>query len=580
MTSQIDELNLNAWELRRTDVNETYRLAEEALRLSQENGYKKGIAESLRSLGFCYWQFSDYPSALEKSQDALTLFRELKDKKGQADTVSSLGAVYAFMGDNENRLRYNLDCLQLRKDINDKEGELTTLNNIGDTYMTLGQTEKALECFFTCLESPHVTAHNKAIVLLNIGEAYFILRDYKKSAKYLSASIAISSENGFERFLIAGLMLLGKVHVAENDIPSALLYLNKALDKANAISNNEYLYELHLAISDALEKGNDVTSAFEHFKKFHSIKEKVLNEDVTGKIRNIQLHHKVQSAQKETELERIKNEELKKTYTEIETQRNQILEKNKQITDSIRYAKRIQEAILPGVHEWHQCLPDSFVLYLPKDIVSGDFYWIEKRNGKIVVAAVDCTGHGVPGAFMSIIGNNLLNQIVREHGITKPAEILDHLRIGISKMLNQESGEFHVHDGMDISICRFDPASMILEYAGAYNPLYLIRDGDLKEVKADKISIGVVGDKHFQPFSNHELKLYKGDQVYLFSDGYADQFGGPRGKKFKYIQLKNLLRSVTQLTMKEQGEKLKETIETWKGNLEQVDDIMVIGFKV
>jgi serine phosphatase RsbU (regulator of sigma subunit) len=577
---QIDRLNAEAWELRRTDINRTYAVAEEAWKLAVSEDYKRGIAESLRTLGYCAWQFSDYPLALERSLGALDLFRELGDKKGQADTVSSLGAVYAFMGDDENRLKYNLDCLRLRKETNDTEGELITMNNIGDTYMKLGDYDKALEYFSNCLRMSSAGDHNKAIVLLNMGEVYYLLNDHASCYDHLQRSIAISKEHTYTRFMIAGYMLLGKLHTRADNTDSALSYLEQAMVIAEDIANNEFLYEIHEALAEAYEKKGDIGSAYKHFRRFHDIKEKVLNENIAGKIRNLQTHYQVQSAQKETEIERLKNTELKKAYEEIEQQKNQILDKNKQITDSIHYAQRIQEVIMPSENEVKKMLKDSFIFYKPKDIVSGDFYWVEKKGSKMIIAAVDCTGHGVPGAFMSLIAHNLLNQIIKEHEITLPSEVLDHLNIGVTDTLKQSSGDSKVKDGMDIALCRLDLDEMKLNFSGANNPLYFIRNGELTEIKGDKVPIGMFIKDRFRPFTDHELSLQKGDTFYLFSDGYADQFGGEKGKKFKYRQFQSLLLSVQHYSMDGQLKIIAETLARWQGDIEQVDDILVIGVRI
>jgi ligand-binding sensor domain-containing protein/serine phosphatase RsbU (regulator of sigma subunit) len=277
---------------------------------------------------------------------------------------------------------------------------------------------------------------------------------------------------------------------------------------------------------------------------------------------------------------RVLEEKVEKRTAEIAEQKKEIEEKNKDITASIRYAKRIQDAILPPDEFVKTYLPKTFVLFKPKDIVSGDFYWLSDKKDKILFAAVDCTGHGVPGAFMSIVGHNLLDQIVAEHGLTKPSEILDALNKSVSDTLRQTYIDDHVKDGMDIALCAFDRNTQTFEYAGAFNPLWLIRNGELIETKADKFPIGNLKVGEQKKFTNHIVPLVKGDTLYIFSDGFADQFGGPNGKKLKYSVFKNILLSIQQLSMEEQGEYLNKTIEDWRGELEQVDDILVIGTRL
>ncbi|MCB0477663.1 MAG: GAF domain-containing protein [Crocinitomicaceae bacterium] len=264
---------------------------------------------------------------------------------------------------------------------------------------------------------------------------------------------------------------------------------------------------------------------------------------------------------------------------EVRKQKEIIEEKNKSITDSIKYAKRLQEAILPPQTAIERYEKTSFVLYKPKDIVSGDFYWMEEQDEKIIFAVVDCTGHGVPGAFMSIIGYNGLYQIVKENGITKPAEILNQLNHQVLNILRQTESSDSVNDGMDIAICCLNKKTQILEFAGAFNPLYHIREGKLAVYKGDKYSVGSVKRKKDKDFTNHEIQLQSNDHIYIFSDGYADQFGGPEGKKYKYQDFRKLLIANCHLPMSEQREILDQTIEDWMGEEDQVDDICVIGVR-
>lgn len=273
--------------------------------------------------------------------------------------------------------------------------------------------------------------------------------------------------------------------------------------------------------------------------------------------------------------------EVVRQKAEIELQSQKIEVFYKQVTDSIRYAKRIQEAILPPDSFVKKLLPDSFVLYKPKDIVSGDFYWFEELNGKALFAAVDCTGHGVPGAFMSIVGYNLLKQIVSKHQNTQPSFVLDELSKGVSETLHQRNFEESTSkDGMDITFCSFDQKNYELEFAAAFNPLFLVRDGEMFEIKGNKFPIGIFLEKETKKFTNHKLKVKKGDVIYIFSDGYADQFGGAKGKKFMQNQFRNLLFDIHIKPMPEQKRILDQTIEHWRGNEDQVDDILVMGMRV
>ncbi len=273
-------------------------------------------------------------------------------------------------------------------------------------------------------------------------------------------------------------------------------------------------------------------------------------------------------------------DEIKVRTKEIEKQKTLVEDKNLKITDSINYALRIQQAILPSQQMISSILPDSFIFFKPKDIVSGDFYWAYALDQhQILVAAVDCTGHGVPGAFMSIMGFNLLEQIVKEQKIHEPALILNELSSSVVRSLKQTDQVGSLKEGMDIALCKIDYRNYELEYAGAHNPLNLVRNGTIAEVKANSRAIGI-SLANSTPFTNHKLQLEKGDCIYIFSDGYADQKGGPNNRKFFYQPFQQLLLDIHQQNMKEQEKSLERTIYAWKGEREQIDDMLVIGVRV
>jgi serine phosphatase RsbU (regulator of sigma subunit) len=265
-------------------------------------------------------------------------------------------------------------------------------------------------------------------------------------------------------------------------------------------------------------------------------------------------------------------------------QKKLVQEKQKEIIDSITYAKRIQEAILPSPHYWLKNLPDSFVLYKPKDIVAGDFYWMEtftnshSKTGRdfIFFAAADCTGHGVPGAMVSVVCNNALNRSLLEFKLTDTGEVLDKTRELVIATFGKSDKE--VKDGMDISLCRLDPGANELQWSGSNNPLWYIHNSELKEIKPNKQPIGNYAEQ--KPFTAHTLQLEKGDLIYIFTDGYADQFGGPNGKKFKHKQLEEKLLSICGEPLNKQKEILDQTFEGWRKNLEQIDDVCVIGIRI
>ena len=259
----------------------------------------------------------------------------------------------------------------------------------------------------------------------------------------------------------------------------------------------------------------------------------------------------------------------------LQAQKDQIAYQKQHITDSIEYAKMIQAAILPSMELFSHKL-EHFVVFKPRDIVSGDFYWVEEIDGKYLIVTADCTGHGVPGAFMSMLGISLLNEIIISKEISRPDLVLNHLRKKIIEALRQKTGSI-VKDGMDMTVCLFDRKTLQLQFSGANNPLYLISDGQLTQIKGDKMPVAI--HDIMNPFSLHHLKLKRGDAFYTFSDGFVDQFGGPQRKKFLAKNFKNLLLSVQDLSMIEQGNRLDEVFTDYRLDVEQIDDVVVIGVK-
>jgi len=272
-----------------------------------------------------------------------------------------------------------------------------------------------------------------------------------------------------------------------------------------------------------------------------------------------------------------KNMNLEIANIEINQQKDIIELKNRDITDSIRYAQRIQNALLPSYEMLKESFADSFILFKPRDIVSGDFYWVKKKNGEVIIVAADCTGHGVPGAFMSMLGISFLNEIVDKNNITEPGRILNLMREAVISSLRQWQVDSESRDGMDIALCKISYDQNKLLYAGANNPLWIIRNGEFSEHRADRMPIAIYDEMN--EFTTHSINLQQGDSIYMFSDGYADQFGGPNGKKFKYKPFQELLISLQEKNMEEQKKILDKTIEEWQGDFEQIDDIIVVGLK-
>lgn len=625
----VDAINQLAFDIRNTDTSRSIALSKEAQKRSNEIHYPKGNATALANEAFCYVQITDYDLALEKLFEALKIFEELKNEEGVARVHYNLCLVYFRFSDFNNGLESITKALAYYQKVNDKLEIARCMFQQGYLYLQLEDKASAIEYFNQSLLLNRET-HNKAgeaAALMGFGQTYLALGEYVKSKEYLLESMTIREEindrrgnaaamNAYmtlcyetgqyeeaEKVSLKGLKLatelgdkmgiarfmkdLGNIYIKQNKIDEAEHLLLDALEVAEKINLRMALSPVHFSLYEIYQMKGDYQNSLKHYKRYHEVAVQIANTDAAMKAKSFQFVAKIENAQQEAEINRLKNVELKNAY-------DQIAEKNKSITDSITYAKRIQQAKLPKKDEIINALPQSFVLFKPKDIVSGDFYFFHKasaspgRKGEelVFIAAVDCTGHGVPGAFMSIIGSEKLNEAVLQS--IRPSNILQMLNRGIKTSLRQSDSEESTRDGMDIALCvlefnspNIDEQGLNLKYAGANLPLWIIRKGlkEVEEIKATKRAIGGLTDDE-QHFDMHELKLEQGDVFYIFSDGYADTFGGPNGKKLTTKKFKEILVSIQDKSMKEQEKHLNDFIDQWKEGVEQLDDILVIGVQI
>jgi tetratricopeptide (TPR) repeat protein len=579
------------------------------LKIAEELSDKRLQAAFLGNIGIVYANQSDYPKALAYYFKALKIAEELGDKKEMAADLGNIGIVYANQSDYPKALEYFFKALKISEDLGDKRSIAINLGNIGIEYQNQSDYPKALEYYFKALKISEDLGDKISVAadLGNIGNVYNYQSDYPKALEYYFKALKITEELGDKRNTAFWLGNIGNLYRKTGKFKEAEKYLKQALALSDSLGtldvtrNNEYRLSL---LYDTL---GQYKLALIHFKKYIAARDTIDNDEKRKQINF--LANKYEWEKKEAVMKEQQEKEralflanqrrnkiilysvlsglalvlvfsffiyrslriTKKQKQIIEEQKHLVEEKNKEITDSIRYAKRIQNAILPPEKVVKQYLKESFILYLPKDIVAGDFYWLETKNNTILFAAADCTGHGVPGAMVSVICNNGLNRSVREHGITEPGKILDKTReIVVAEF---EKSEEDVKDGMDISLCALN--GYHLQWAGANNPLWIIRNGELIEYNPNKQPIGKVDNP--TPFTTHHIELQQGDKLYIFSDGYADQFGGEKGKKFKAANLKKLLLSIQHESMEQQKTILQQTFNQWKANLEQVDDVLVIG---
>jgi len=600
------------------DIPNTLIYYQKSLSIYQELEYKQGMASSFNNIGTVYDDQGDITKALEYYQKSLNIREEIKDKKGIALAFNNIGLIYQKQGDNQKSLEYYLKSLSIRKEIGDKRGIAQTFNNIGNIYYRQGNASKAIKYYQNSLNISEEVGdkYEMCTALFNLGRVSKYQNNVLQFEKYATRSYEMSKELGFPYSIENAAYLMKDLSVLQGNYKKALEYYQEEIAMRDSLQNEEnykqtqkqqarYEYEKQAAVDSiahakAIEIKNLDIVRIEEEKKAQAAQRNML---IVGLGLMIVLaififrsyKHKKRAnvllAEQKHEIEE-KNEELNQQNEEILTQRDEIEQQRDivikqkdrieeihgEITSSIRYAERIQSAILATEKYLLESVTEHFILFKPRDVVSGDFYFVTKLNKYLIVAAADCTGHGVPGAFMSMMGTAFLSEIVNKKHITQTHQVLNELRSKIITALNQKSVGSESKDGMDISLCAINLETNICQFAGANNPLYVVKGDKITQIKGDKMPIAIY-DRMYE-FTTHEIQLEKGDTLYMFSDGYADQFGGPNDKKFMYKPFKQLLLDNVASPMFQQKEILNETFETWKGNNDQIDDVLVIGIKI
>lgn len=551
-----------------------------ALKAFESKNAQKGIASTNLNIGVLYADQGKLDLALTYYKKALEIYETgVGTKKGIANAINNIATIYSSQQKFPLALEYQNRALKLRQELNDSSGISSSLMNIGIIYLGMQETEKSLDYYLQSLaiDKKLGDLRSVALILSNVAEVYYQLKDYNNAIKSAEECIDIAEKLDLKPQMKQAYYVLSESHKNKKDFVKALEY-----------------QELYANIIDSIFSEQSAQSIAEMQTKYDTEKTETANNLLKqeSEIKNLQLsknktwfiilflgigliaitafllYNRYRIKKKDNELLELKNAEI-------------TLQK-KEITDSINYAKKIQNAILPHESVVKKLLPESFILYKPKDIVSGDFFWIEQKGDTILFSAVDCTGHGVPGAMMSVLGFNLLSQAVNEKGLINPADILKHLDVGINQSLRKTTEENSMKDGMDLSLCSLNTKTLELQYSGAYNPLWVVKNStkELIEIKADKKPIGANIEGEAGLFKKHSLSLQKGDCIYVFTDGFADQFGGAKGKKFMYRPMKELLISISSKPMQNQLNILENTIYSWQGQHEQVDDILIIGVRV
>ncbi|MCW3104385.1 MAG: protein serine/threonine phosphatase [Bacteroidetes bacterium] len=505
-------------------------------KIAEEHKYRKRLAVSYNNIGICYKDLGRYTDAKKYYAMALEQFEQMDYKTGIGSTSSNLGIISHMLKDDEAALRHYKMAMEAFRSINDTVSEAGIYSNIGELYKDQKQYAKSLGYYMSALE---------------------------KAKKFNNVPFTDDAYEG-----------LSKLYAVTGDYEKAYSY-----------------NQLHLKLKDSMNNE-------EGMRQVQEMEKRLENEKQEKEIQILKQNKEIQDLKVSSQSARLRQNSILisavlsvllivllmsffiyKAYKQIKRTNVELAEKKKEIQDSINYAKNIQEAMLPDVQVLKRYFPEGFGLFMPKDVVSGDFYWFSELNGRLYFAVADCTGHGVPGGFMSMIGIDKLNQALNDKKLEGPGDLLAFLNAGIKQALKQTADSSLSRDGMDIAVCSFDKDTLQLRYAGANRPLWLVRNNELIEHKATKASIGGFTEDE-QRYGESSIQLQKGDALYLFSDGYADQFGGPKRKKFMTKQLKQVIIENHSIPMSKQEERFKKIFDDWKGDAGQVDDVLLFGVRI
>ena len=614
-----------------------------SIKVMEELGDIKGLAAGYNNMGYVYKTQGNTSKAVDFYHKSLALYEKCGELYGIGNAFNNLAVIIHKQGDLEKALEYNLKSLEINRKLNHKRSIATSLNNIGLIYQKIDKMDLALKHLHEAraIYKDIEDLAGEANALLNIGVVYEYNKDLPTAEKYYKESLDILSKVDDKQAQSNLFMNLGALYLKQNKTDLAKSYGKRSWDLAKEIGFVEELYDASDFLSKVYEKEGKYFDALKMYKYYISLRDSVVNEQIKkstlqkyyqynyqrksaeDSVKNVE-HRKVQEAELAAKDSALKQERTQRfalygglilvlvfsafTYNRFkkieqqnkiieaqkkevdaqreladsrriiaEEQREIIEQKSHEIIDSINYAKRLQDATLPDLEFVKNYLPELFALYKPKDIVAGDFYWFETTEDFIYIAAADSTGHGVPGAMVSVVCSNALYRAVNEFSIRDTGKILDKVRELVIQTFAKSDKQ--VKDGMDISLMRIPiKKNESLQWSGANNPLWYVCDNKLIEIKGDKQPIGM--SDNAKTFSTQKISWQKGNVYYLFTDGYADQFGGESGKKFKTSHLKEEVLVVSNRPMEDQKNYLDMLLNKWMINQEQVDDICILGIRL
>ena len=594
-----------------------------SLKILEELKDSSNIAIQMSNLGVFYQMQSLYDKALE------TLFRSLdfipkNSFKTRADAYNNIAVTYSYTDNLDKALEYYNESKLLSEKVDDFRGIATSYNNMADMYKRMFQFDKAIEMSKKAIEvcEKNNIPTDNSYYYRTLAVALFENKDFNEATKYLEKSIQMCDEQGNKKLLVDNYYLMADIFRMNKNFEKATEYMFLFKDLNDSVQ--QQTYSENIAEMETKYQTEKKQQEIEILNKDNLIQAERINKQraliftfigvfiiilvfsiiilrLYRQKRKANIELKLKNAQITSQKEEIEaqRDEIEQQRDYVTSQRDTIALQKQELTDSIKYAKRIQEALLPQDELFELLLKEYFILFKPRNIVSGDFFWIKEYNEKAIVTVADCTGHGVPGAFMSMLGIAFLNEIINIHSKVSSGEVLDLLRSNIILSLHQSGKEGDSQDGMDISMCVIDKANKTVQFSGANNPLWIVKnntiaesesnqnelsnfDFQLEELKGDKQPIAIYPE--MKKFNTVEFSYEGVVSIYMFSDGFADQFGGPKGKKFMYKQFKELIVNNSSRSMSEQKTILESKIESWMSdngiNYEQTDDITVLGIKL
>lgn len=584
--------------------------------------FQLGILNGYRLTGMAYSRLSNHTEALRYQQMALKQCDVVNDPGQKANILNNLANIHYELKEYKAALKYQERSLDICQKLNIKRGIAANYGNMGNIYKNLGNTNAALAYYkkSLALDKEMKNAMGYANSLGNIGQLYVKQKKYSEAIKYYNESLKVRDSIGFTDGIASSYISLGDVYNETGDPKKAEDYFLRALSLAEESGSLEQQESCYDGLHQAYKKLGKINEALDAFEKYDLFKDSIMNTSRLDELNALKTQYIIDQKENEQKIkiEKFKAERNAEQRAEkkqrniiiissiagiiflsiflfvifkryklslrqqeiIQSQKKLVEVKNKEITDSINYAKRIQEAMLTSENDFKQLLPHSFVLFRPKDIVSGDFYWITQlpKTNQVIFALGDCTGHGVPGGFMSVLGINLLNEIVNEKQVHEPAAILNLLRTRVITSLKQDGSEGNSRDGMDISIGKIDTVNGDFTFASANRMMYAYSNGTLLRYKGNAMPVGYY--EKDKTFTQEQIKLNKGDYVYFFTDGFVDQIGGDDGRKFKYPNFEAAITTAISEGKALDKKYFEDIFISWKKDRIQVDDVSMIGVKI